>query len=97
MLGLFFSFGKVIGVLVVIAFELIFDAVGVPLGWRVILSMTAVFSILQAILIFFFGSDTPTEMIEKGNQEAAKNIIKKFYFEEYVDEVLNEYKQEYDM
>ena len=59
--------------------------------------MTAVFSILQAILIFFFGSDTPTEMIEKGNQEAAKNIIKKFYFEEYVDEVLNEYKQEYDM
>ncbi len=35
-------------------------------GFRIILSLTALFSVLQAVLIFFFGSDTPTEMIEKG-------------------------------
>ena len=41
----------------------------VEIGWRIILSMTAVFSLLQAILIFFFGSDTPTELFEKGERE----------------------------
>jgi SP family galactose:H+ symporter-like MFS transporter len=89
MLGLFFSFGKVVGVLVVIAMELIFDTLEVDLGWRVLLSMTAVFSLLQAVLIYFFGSDTPTEMIEKGQKEEAKKIIEEFYFKEYVDEVLH--------
>jgi hypothetical protein len=63
MLGLFFSFGKIIGVLIVIVIELILDAAPSPIGFRIILSMTAVFSTLQAILIFFFGSDTPAEMI----------------------------------
>lgn len=66
MLGLFFSLGKIVGVLIVIMIELILDAAPSPIGFRIILSMTAVFSILQAILIFFFGSDTPAEMIEKG-------------------------------
>jgi MFS family permease len=74
-LGLLFSLGKVVGVLVIIAMELSFHALEVDLGWRVILSMTAIFSILQAILIYFFGSDTPTEMIEKGEKEKAKKII----------------------
>lgn len=59
MLGLFFSFGKIIGVLLVIVLELIFDAAPFEISWRIILSMTGVFSALQAILIFFFGSDTP--------------------------------------
>lgn len=59
MLGLFFSFGKIIGVLFVIILELIFDAAPFDISWRIILSMTGVFSALQAILIFFFGSDTP--------------------------------------
>lgn len=59
LLGLFFSLGKIIGVLVVIILELIFHALHVQIGWRILLSMTAVFAILQAILIFFFGSNTP--------------------------------------
>jgi MFS family permease len=63
MLGLFFSFGKIIGVLFVIMLELIFDKCPFDYGWRIILSMTGVFSILQAVLIYFFGSDTPAEMI----------------------------------
>lgn len=63
MLGLFFSLGKIIGVLVVIIIEMILDEYPNPIGFRIILSMTAVFSLLQAILIFFFGSDTPAEMI----------------------------------
>lgn len=41
--------------------------------------MTAVFSVLQAILIFFFGSDTPAEMIEKGKESRAMEIIESFY------------------
>lgn len=63
LLGLFFSFGKVVGVLFIIMLELIFDACPFDYGWRIILSTTAAFSILQAILIFFFGSNTPAEMI----------------------------------
>lgn len=67
MLGLFFSLGKIVGVIIATVLELIFHAADVHLGWRILLSLTAVFSTFQAILIFFFGSDTPTEMIEKGN------------------------------
>lgn len=81
MLGLFFSLGKIIGVLFVIIIELIFEDVHLEIGWRIILSMTAGFSILQAILIFLFGSDTPAEMIEKGDDARALEIIKHFYFE----------------
>lgn len=93
MLGLFFSLGKIIGVLLVIIIQMILDEHPSPIGYRIILSMTAVFSILQAILIFFFGSDTPAEMIEKGNEEEAMHIIEKFYKESYVQEVFNEYKK----
>ena len=35
----------------------------VGISWRIILSVTALFSIVQAILIFLFGSDTPAEMM----------------------------------
>jgi MFS family permease len=66
LLGLFFSFGKIVGVLISAILELIFDAAPFSISWRILLSLTAVFSTIQAILIFFFGSDTPTEMIEKG-------------------------------
>ncbi|MCB0368669.1 MAG: MFS transporter [Bdellovibrionales bacterium] len=48
-------------------------------AFRIILSVTAVLSVLQAVLIFFFGSDTPTELIEKGQHEEAKEVIKRFY------------------
>jgi hypothetical protein len=65
-LGRFFSFGKIIGVLIVIILELIFDKMGFEISWRVLLSLTAGFSVLQAILIFFFTNDTPAELIEKG-------------------------------
>lgn len=75
MLGLFFSLGKVVGVLLVIAVEFIVRGIGLSYDYRIVLSMTAVLSILQAILIFFFGSDTPTEMIEKGKHHKAKQII----------------------
>ena len=60
MLGLFFSFGKVVGVLISIFIELGLRSSDIDYKWRVILSMTAPLSILQAVLIFFFGSDTPT-------------------------------------
>ena len=63
LLGLFFSLGKIVGVLIAIALELIFQAVQLQIGWRIILSMTAFFSPLQALLIFLFGSETPTEML----------------------------------
>lgn len=70
MLGLFFSLGKVFGVLLVIAIQLILSAIGdaafYSWGYRIVLSMTALLSVLQSVLIFCFGSDTPTEMIEKG-------------------------------
>jgi hypothetical protein len=69
MLGIFFSLGKVVGVLLAIAVEVIMRAIGLEYGYRIILSMTAFLSVLQAILIFFFGSDTPTEMIEKGKHQ----------------------------
>ncbi|CAM6004647.1 unnamed protein product [Sphagnum balticum] len=75
LLGLFFSFGKIIGVLISIVLELSLEAAEVSISWRIILSMTAVFSSLQAILIFFFGTDTPMEMIEKGKLEEARDII----------------------
>jgi sugar phosphate permease len=68
MLGLFFSLGKIVGVLIATFLELIFDAATFSWSWRILLSLTAFFSIIQAVLIFFFGSDTPTEMIEKGNE-----------------------------
>jgi SP family galactose:H+ symporter-like MFS transporter len=58
-LGLFFSVGKAFGVLVVIILELSFEAAEVELGWRVILSMTAGFALLQSVLVFFFCTDTP--------------------------------------
>jgi hypothetical protein len=56
--------------------------------------MTAVFGVLQALLMFFFGSATPSELIEKGLEEEAKQIIEKFYVPECREEVYNEYKQE---
>lgn len=74
-MGLFFSFGKVVGVLIAIAIELILNkALGVSwsFSFRIILSLTAVLTVLQSILIFCFGSDTPTEMMERGDHGAAK-------------------------
>jgi len=75
MLGLFFSFGKIVGVMTVIILELIFDAVNLEIGWRVLFSMTAGFSVLQAVLVFFFANNTPTELIEKGEHEEARKVI----------------------
>ncbi len=65
--------------MVAILLELILKSLNVGISYRVILSMTAVFSVLQAILIFFFGSDTPTEMLEKDNREDTLQILRKFY------------------
>lgn len=48
-------------------------------SYRIILSMTGVFSLLQAVLIYLFGSNTPTEMLEKGEREGAREIIRDFY------------------
>lgn len=97
MLGLFFSLGKVVGVLVVIFVEKItIQAINTPFAFRIILSMTAPLAVLQAVLMFCFGSDTPTELIEKGQHEEAKEVIKRFYKEEYVDEVMEEYTSEYE-
>ena len=93
-MGLFFSFGKIVGVLIAIFLELIVrQALNLSYAFRIILSLTAVFSVLQAVLIFCFGSDTPTEWIERGEHHEAKKIIERFYHEEYVDEVLEEYTQ----
>jgi sugar phosphate permease len=63
MVGLFFSFGKIMGVMIVISLELIFNAAPFTIYWRVLFSMTGVFAVLQTTLIFFFGKDTPTELI----------------------------------
>lgn len=76
MLGLFFSLGKIVGVMVVIVIELILNNFNVEISYRIILSMTGVFSVLQSLLIFFFGSDTPTEMLEKDDREGAMKIIR---------------------
>ena len=96
MLGLFFSFGKILGVLISIIVELIVvQALNLSFAYRIILSLTAPMSVLQAVLIFFFGSDTPTEMIERGNIEGAKEILKEFYHPKHVEEVLEEYSEEY--
>jgi hypothetical protein len=56
----------------------------VSFTYRIILSLTAFLSVLQAVLIFFFGSDTPTEFIEKKQHHKALNVIKNLYKEEYV-------------
>ena len=85
-MGLFFSFGKIVGVLVVIFIELIVvKALNLTYAFRIILSLTTVLSVLKSILIFCFGSDTPTEMFEKGEREEAKKIIERFYHEEHVN------------
>lgn len=76
LLGLFFSLGKIVGVMVVIVIELILNNFNVEISYRIILSMTGVFSVLQSLLIFFFGSDTPTEMLEKDDREGAMKIIR---------------------
>ncbi len=94
LLGLFFSLGKVIGVLIVIILELILSAAEVTYKYRIILSLTAFFSVIQAILIFFFGSNTPTEFIERGQHEEARDVIKTLYKEKYVEEVMKEYIEE---
>ena len=60
MLGLFFSLGKIIGVMFVILMETIFRKANVTIGYRFILSGTAFFAVVQVFLIFFFGSNTPT-------------------------------------
>ena len=68
MLGLFFSFGKIVGVLLSIFIELILNkAIGLSWGYRIILSRTAGRSVLQAILVFIFGSASPTERIDRGD------------------------------
>ena len=75
-MGLFFSFGKVVGVLISIFVELIVvQALNVDYAFRIILSLTVFFSVLQSVLIFFFGSDTPTEHLERGDHAKAKEII----------------------
>ena len=43
-----------------ILLEIVLREAGVTIAYRIILSFTAVFSILQVILIFLFGSNTPT-------------------------------------
>jgi hypothetical protein len=68
LLGLFFSFGKIIGVLIAVAMELIYNVPSAEF-FRIILSLTALFSILQAILVYIFCSKTPTEMIERGKAD----------------------------
>lgn len=60
MLGLFFSLGKIVGVMFVILLEIVLRAANVTFAYRIILSFTAVFAIIQIILLFFFGSNTPT-------------------------------------
>ena len=96
-MGLFFSFGKMVGVLLAIFIQLIItQALGLSYAFRIILSVTAVLSVLQAVLIFFFGSQTPTELLERGQHHEAKEVIKKFYHEEYVQEVLDEYTSEHE-
>ena len=81
MLGLFFSLGKIVGVIYVIVLEIILREAGAQYGYRLVLSFTAVFAVIQAILMFFFGSDTPTEKMEQGFEEEAKEIIKGLYKE----------------
>lgn len=76
LLGLFFSLGKIIGVMLVIILELILNKYNVDFAFRIIFSMTGVLSILQAILIFCFGSNTVTEMLEKEDKEGAMSIIR---------------------
>jgi hypothetical protein len=69
LLGLFFSFGKIIGVLIAVAMELIYNIAPSAVFFRIILSLTALFSFLQAILVYVFCSKTPTEMIERGKAD----------------------------
>ncbi len=65
MLGLFFSFGKIIGILIAVAMELLFPVVADPAFYRIILSMTAGYSVLQLILVVIFCPSTPTELVER--------------------------------
>lgn len=97
MLGLFFSFGKIIGILIAVAMELLFPVIPDPVFYRIILSMTAAFSILQAILVFLFCPSTPTELIERGQDEEARKVIVRLCKQEYVGEVLAEYQREHEI
>jgi sugar phosphate permease len=75
MLGYFFSLGKIVGVMIVISLTLIFAATSVAIYWRVLFTLSCGFAVLQAVLVFFFVRETPTELIEKGlNAEARKQI-----------------------
>jgi MFS family permease len=67
-LGLFFSFGKIVGILLAVAMELLFPVISDPIFYRIVLSFTAALSALQAILVFLFCPPTPTELIERGQE-----------------------------
>lgn len=70
-MGLFFSFGKILGVMIAISLQHILDVAHVSISWRVILSVTFPLAIVQVILLFIFGFDTPSELIEKERREEA--------------------------
>jgi MFS family permease len=78
MLGLFFSFGKIIGILLAVAMELLFPVVADPVFYRIILSLTAAYSVLQLILVVIFCPPTPTELVERDEVERAREVIGRF-------------------
>jgi hypothetical protein len=80
MLGLFFSFGKISGVMTNIAIQMSLNALNVGISWRIILSISAPLALTQALLLFIFGYDTPAELIERGQKDEALKTIQSLYY-----------------
>jgi hypothetical protein len=80
MLGLFFSFGKISGVMLNVMMQMSLQHQNVGISWRLILSVSAPLALTQALLLYLFGFDTPTELIERGQRDEALQTIKDLYY-----------------
>lgn len=57
-------------------------------SWRILLCFNGIFCTTQAILVFFFVPESPVEMFEKEDYNAAIDVVIYLYKHKYKDEVL---------
>ncbi|CAA9986802.1 hexose transporter, putative [Plasmodium knowlesi strain H] len=96
---LFITFGIFIAVLLGMAMGNVPEEVNNPLGtfqqiwWRLMFFFPCIISILGIVLLtFFFKEETPYYLFEKGKVEESKEILKKIYGSDDVDEPLKAIK-----
>ncbi|ORX90475.1 monosaccharide transporter [Basidiobolus meristosporus CBS 931.73] len=71
--GAFNQFCTTMGILIVEAMSL---GMSTPVGWRILVCLPGVFSLIQVVLMPFC-SETPRYLVSKGRQEEAKSVLLK--------------------